>query len=62
MFAFAYLLPICIAMKYKPKRKKENESLMGWVNNDLGFKQQYEKTMLSFIWSPFEIGPQVDAT
>jgi hypothetical protein len=38
LFAFAYL-PICIAMKYKPQRKRENEGLMAWVNNDLGFKQ-----------------------
>ncbi len=29
MFAFAYLLLICIVMKYKPHRKKENECLMG---------------------------------
>jgi hypothetical protein len=35
---------------------------MAWVNNDLGFKQRFEKPVMSFIWSPFEIGPQVDAT
>ncbi len=49
LFAFAYLLPICIVMKYKPQKKKENESLMAWVNNDLRFKQRSKKPMMSFI-------------
>jgi hypothetical protein len=35
---------------------------MAWVNNDLGFKQQFERPVMSFSRSPFEIGPQVDAT
>jgi hypothetical protein len=35
---------------------------MAWVNNDLRFKQRSKKPMMSFIWSPFEIDPQVDAT
>jgi uncharacterized Tic20 family protein len=49
LFSFAYLPLICITMKYKSQRKKENEGLMAWVNNDLGFKQRFEKPVMSFI-------------